>query len=113
MKEAIRVQQPDGSFKIVFREHKEAKTDSKKELNTNNKQRKDPRYYNPINPNHIDIFGMDLIGKKLIFSLLNNDTVIGTLKGYGQYDCLIETDIGNVIIMKSAILTISFGGDKK
>ncbi|WP_061951636.1 hypothetical protein [Acidiplasma cupricumulans] len=84
MKEAIRVQNPDGSFKIVFRETNNKNNDrpssnvkqENKEANDSidnkkhekkKKEIQDPRYYNPLNPEHIDIFGRDLLNKDLIF----------------------------------------------
>ena len=71
-REAIRVQQPDGSFKVIFREkskmpgNHEAKPEVKQESREKpRKERKekpqDPRYFNPLNPEHIDIFGKDLL----------------------------------------------------
>ena len=70
-REAVRVQQPDGSFKVVFRENPGNQKDQEKKIKeqvtekpeTKDKPRKgkkeiqDPRYYNPLNPDHIDIFG--------------------------------------------------------
>ncbi|WP_287954780.1 hypothetical protein [Acidiplasma sp.] len=119
MKEAIRVQNPDGSFKIVFRE----KSDNKKEPEKNeinkvdqeskekqNKPKKkqiaDPRYYNPLNPEHIDIFGRDLLNKDLIFSLLNGETIKGKMIGFGQYEILLESGNKKLILLKQGIMKI-------
>ena len=70
-REAVRVQQPDGSFKVIFRDNPGNQKDQEKKIqesvppvqNTREKARKDkreiqdPRYFNPLNPDHIDIFG--------------------------------------------------------
>ena len=122
MKEAIRIQQPDGSFKIVFRE-----TDNKnnrpsnnvnheaKETKDNNDNKKhekkkkeiqDPRYFNPMNPDHIDIFGKDLLNKDLIFSLVNGESIKGKMTGFGQYEILIESGSKKLILLKQGIIKI-------
>lgn len=79
-REAIRVQQEGGSFKIVFRdpntskkpEKVEQKNEARNEVKTESKNKdskqksRDPekmRYFNPLHPGHIDIFGRVLIGK--------------------------------------------------
>ena len=67
---------------------------------------KDPRYYNPLNPDHIDIFGKDLLNKDLIFSLNSGESVKGKMTGYAQYEILIESDGKKVILMKQAIMKI-------
>jgi len=123
MKQAIRVQQPDGSFKIVFRDVDE-KTNERpmnniiqepKETKENNENKKtekkkreiqDPRYYNPLHPGHTDIFGHDLLNKELIFSLINNETIKGKMVGFGQYDVLVEANGKKVILMKQGIIKI-------
>ena len=90
---AVRVQQPDGSFKVIFRENPGNQKDQEKKIqesrpavqNTRDKPRKDkkeiqdPRYYNPLNPDHIDIFGKDLLNKDLVFSLNSGESVISIL----------------------------------
>ena len=120
MKEAIRVQQPDGSFKIVFRENNNDRpsnnvnheTKETKDSNDNKKHEKkkreiqDPRYFNPLNPEHIDIFGKDLLNKDLIFSLVNNETIKGKMIGFGQYEILIESGSKKLILLKQGIIKI-------
>ena len=123
MKEAIRVQNPDGSFKIVFREtnnknndrpssnvkqeNKETKDsiDNKKH-EKKKKEIQDPRYFNPLNPEHIDIFGRDLLNKDLIFSLLNGETIKGKMIGFGQYEILLESGNKKLILLKQGIMKI-------
>ena len=65
----------------------------------------DGRFFNPWHEGHADLFGRDLIGKSLEFTLLN-ETIRGKLTGYGQYDALIESEGKNFIIMKSGIIKI-------
>ena len=118
-REAVRVQQPDGSFKIVFRENnnrpsnnikqetKETKDNSdNKKHEKKKKEIQDPRYFNPLNPNHIDIFGKDLLNKDLVFSLNSGESVKGKMTGYAQYEILIEFDGKRVILMKQAIAKV-------
>jgi hypothetical protein len=122
-REAIRVQQPDGSFKIIFREKSReqqsgpvtaAKQESNgtKDSNDNKKHEKrkreiqDPRYFNPLNPEHIDIFGKDLLNKDLAFSLNSGESIKGKMTGYAQYEILIEFDGKKVILMKQAIAKV-------
>ena len=118
-REAIRVQQPDGSFKIIFREKsreqqsgpvaaaklepKEAKDQEKR---VKQKKVQDPRYYNPMNQDHIDIFGKDLLNKDLVFSLNSGESIKGKMTGYAQYEILIESDGKKVILMKQAIAKV-------
>ena len=120
-REAIRVMQPDGSIKIVFRTAHEgparkepvkepepaaqAKAENKAKPENKKKGSGDGRYFNPWHEGHSDIFGRDLIGKTLEFTLLN-ETIKGKLTGYGQYDVLIESQGKNFIIMKSGIVKI-------
>ena len=119
MKEAIRVQNPDGSFKIVFRENnnrpsnnikqetKETKDNSdNKKHEKKKKEIQDPRYYNPLNPEHIDIFGRDLLNKDLIFSLLNGETIKGKMIGFGQYEILLDSENKKLILLKQGIIKI-------
>ena len=119
MKEAIRVQNPDGSFKIVFRENnnrpsnnikqetKETKDNSdNKKHEKKKKEIQDPRYFNPLNPEHIDIFGRDLLNKDLIFSLLNGETIKGKMIGFGQYEILLESGNKKLILLKQGIIKI-------
>jgi hypothetical protein len=116
-REAIRVQQPDGSFKVIFREkskmpgNHEAKPEVKQESREKpRKERKekpqDPRYFNPLNPEHIDIFGKDLLNKDLIFSLNSGESLKGKMTGYAQYEILIEFAGKKVILMKQAIAKV-------
>ncbi len=116
-REAIRVMQPDGTIKIVFRTpgkeaaaHEEVKKEPVRE-NPGKVEKKhekgsgDGRFFNPWHEGHADLFGRDLIGKSLEFTLLN-ETIRGKLTGYGQYDALIESEGKNFIIMKSGIVKI-------
>jgi hypothetical protein len=113
-REAVRLQQPDGSFKVIFREKSRAqevkpeiKQESMEKPRKEKKEKvKDPRYYNPLNPDHIDIFGKDLLNKDLIFSLNSGESVKGKMTGYAQYEILIESDGKKVILMKQAIMKI-------
>ena len=119
MKEAIRVQNPDGSFKIVFRENnnrpsnnvKQESKETKDNIDNKKHEKKkkdiqDPRYYNPLNPEHIDIFGRDLLNKDLIFSLLNGETIKGKMIGFGQYEILLESGNKKLILLKQGIMKI-------
>ena len=117
-REAIRVQQPDGSFKVIFREKsrtQEVKPEAKPEIKPESREKprkekkekvQDPRYYNPLNPDHIDIFGKDLLNKDLIFSLNSGESVKGKMTGYAQYEILIEFDGKRIILMKQAIAKV-------
>ena len=119
-REAVRVQQPDGSFKVIFRETPGNLKDHEKKIqelrpsiqNTRERSRKDkkeiqdPRYFNPLNPDHIDIFGKDLLNKDLVFSLNSGESVKGKMTGYAQYEVLIEFDGKKVILMKQAIAKV-------
>ena len=118
-REAIRVQQPDGSFKIIFREKskeqqsgpvtavkQEPKEMKDQEKHAKQKKVQDPRYYNPIHPEHVDIFGKDLLNKDLVFSLNSGESIKGKMTGYAQYEILIEFDGKKVILMKQAIAKV-------
>ncbi len=118
-REAIRVQQPDGSFKIIFREKskeqqsgpvaaakQEPKENKDQEKHAKQKKVQDPRYYNPMNQDHIDIFGKDLLNRDLIFSLNSGESIKGKMTGYAQYEILIEFDGKKVILMKQAIAKV-------
>ena len=118
-REAIRVQQPDGSFKIIFREkskeqqsgpvaaaRQEPKETKEQEKHLKQKKVQDPRYYNPIHPEHVDIFGKDLLNRDLIFSLNSGESIKGKMTGYAQYEILIEFDGKKVILMKQAIAKV-------
>ena len=118
-REAIRVQQPDGSFKIIFREKSreqqsgpvtavrhEPKETKDQEKHAKQKKNQDPRYYNPIHPEHVDIFGKDLLNKDLVFSLNSGESIKGIMTGYAQYEILIEFDGKKVILMKQAIAKV-------
>ena len=113
------MQNPDGSFKIVFRENnnrpsnnikqetKETKDNSdNKKHEKKKKEIQDPRYYNPLNPEHIDIFGRDLLNKDLIFSLLNGETIKGKMIGFGQYEILLDSENKKLILLKQGIIKI-------
>ena len=114
-REAVRVQQPDGSFKVIFRDNPGNQKDQESRpavQNTRERPRKDkkeiqdPRYFNPLNPDHIDIFGKDLLNKDLVFSLNSGESVKGKVTGYAQYEILIEFDGKKVILMKQAIAKV-------
>lgn len=124
-RQGIRVQQADGSWKIVFRaahesmgmkEEVKQNTSVAKPKNTDNDARNEKkdekftdsgRFYNPMFPAHVDIFGRDLIGKTLEFTLLNGEILNRKLTGYGQYDVLIQSvETKEIILMKSEILKI-------
>ena len=119
-REAVRVQQPDGSFKVIFRDSPGTQKDQEKKVQeqvtekpeSKGKPRKgkkeiqDPRYFNPLNPDHIDIFGKDLLNKDLVFSLNSGESVKGKMTGYAQYEVLIEFDGKKVILMKQAIAKV-------
>jgi small nuclear ribonucleoprotein (snRNP)-like protein len=122
MKQAIRVQNPDGSFKIIFRdvdeknnerhnnnikqEHNEIKENQDNKKHEKKKKERDPRYYNPLNPDHIDIFGKDLINKELIFSLVNGESIKGKMTGFGQYEVLVESNNKKLILLKQGIIKV-------
>ncbi len=122
-REAIRVMQPDGTIKIVFRTAHEdparkepvkepepavqAKAENKAKPGDKKKGSGDGRYLNPWHEGHADIFGKDLIGKNMNFTLLDGNGVKGKLIGIGQYDALVEAVTGSsVIVMKGAIVKI-------
>ena len=118
-RETIRVQQPDGSFKIIFREKsreqqlgpvtaakQEPKETKDQEKHAKQKKNQDPRYYNPIHPEHVDIFGKDLLNRDLVFSLNSGESIKGKMTGYAQYEILIEFDGKKVILMKQAIAKV-------
>ena len=122
-REAIRVVQPDGTIKIVFRDkktervenHKEEsvkpETPGKQEEKHKDRKKIEPnseqaRYYNPLVPGHIDIFGKDLLNKDLIFYLLGGETIHGKMTGYAIYEILVEADNKKFIVMKPAIQKI-------
>jgi len=56
----------------------------------------------------LDNFGAQFVGKLLTFELINNRTVTGKLKGYGQFDIMVtESRTGqDYIIMKHAIVSV-------
>ncbi len=128
-REAIRVQQPDGSFKIVFRDSNTSNPAAKdnKQIeratqgngnkdNKGNKQKKekDPekmRYLNPRHPGHVDIFGKDLIGIPIIITLVNGESINCKMTGYAQYEILVEYEGKRVILLKQGILKIEIRGD--
>ena len=121
-REAVRVQQPDGSFKVIFREtpgnmkdqekkiqeQVTEKPESKGKPRKGKKEIQDPRYYNPLNPDHIDIFGRDLLNRELYFHLNNGEGVKGKMIGFGQYEVLVQIagPGKKFIVMKQAISII-------
>jgi len=66
------------------------------------------RYNTPYGYGVLDNFGAQLVGKLLTFELMNNRTVTGKLKGYGQFDIMvIDSRTGqDYIIMKHAIVSV-------
>jgi len=66
------------------------------------------RYNTPYGYNVLDNFGAHLVGKLLTFELVNNKTVSGKLKGYGQFDIMVtDSRTGqDLIIMKHAIISV-------
>jgi len=66
------------------------------------------RYVTPYGYGVLDNFGAQLVGKLLTFELMNNRTVTGKLKGYGQFDIMVtDSRTGqDYIIMKHAIVSI-------
>jgi len=107
-KEMIRIQQPDGSFKVVFRDRADNKNIQNKVPEKKKPDKSNERYFNPLNPEHVDIFGKDLIGRDIIITMLNNEKIKGKLTGYGQYDVLVNSNGKNIILMKAAIIKIEF-----
>jgi len=67
-----------------------------------------PRYRTPYGYGVLDNFGAQLVGKLLTFELMNNKTVTGKLKGYGQFDIMVtDSRTGqDYIIMKHAIVSV-------
>ena len=73
------------------------------------KQDKMPARYNtPYGYGVLDNFGAQLVGRLLTFELMNNRTVTGKLKGYGQFDIMVtDSRTGqDYIIMKHAIVSV-------
>jgi len=66
------------------------------------------RYNTPYGYGVLDNFGAQLVGKLLTFELMNNKTVTGKLKGYGQFDIMVtDSRTGqDYIIMKHAIVSV-------
>ena len=66
------------------------------------------RYVTPYGYGVLDNFGAQLVGRLLTFELMNNKTVTGKLKGYGQFDIMItDSRTGqDLIIMKHAIVSV-------
>jgi len=73
-----------------------------------NQDKMSARYNTPYGYGVLDNFGAHLIGKLLTFELVNNKTVTGKLKGYGQFDIMItDSKTGqDLIIMNHAIVSI-------
>ena len=66
------------------------------------------RYNTPYGYGVLDNFGSHLVGRLLTFELMNNRTVTGKLKGYGQFDIMVtDSRTGqDLIIMKHAIVSV-------
>jgi len=66
------------------------------------------RYVTPYGYGVLDNLGAQLVGKLLTFELVNNKTVTGKLKGYGQFDIMVtDSRTGqDYIIMKHAIVSV-------
>jgi len=66
------------------------------------------RYVTPYGYGVLDNFGAQLVGRLLTFELMNNKTVTGKLKGYGQFDIMVtDSRTGqDLIIMKHAIVSV-------
>jgi len=76
-------ERPNNNINQKTQETKENQDNKKHERK---KKERAPRYYNPLHPEHIDIFGRDLLNKELIFSLVNGESIKGKMTGFGQYD---------------------------
>ena len=124
-RETIKLLQPDGTIKILFRTAHESvgtKAEPQKDTIQEKPQNTDShaqnikkhekssidagRFFNPWNPGFADIFGKNLIGKNMNITLVNGEFLSGVLLGFGQYDILLESDGKNVILMKSGILKV-------
>jgi len=77
-------------------------------METHKDDRAKARYITPYGYGVLDNFGTHLIGRLLTFELVNNKTVSGKLKGYGQFDIIItDSRTGqDLIIMKHAIVSV-------
>jgi len=66
------------------------------------------RYNTPYGYGVLDNFGSHLVGRLLNFELMNNRTVTGKLKGYGQFDIMVtDSRTGqDLIFTKHAILSV-------
>jgi len=66
------------------------------------------RYNTPYGYGVLDNFGAQLVGKLLTFELMNNRTLTGKLKGYGQFDIMVTDSrtSQDYIIMKHAIVSV-------
>ena len=119
IRESVRMQQPDGPFKAIFREnpdnqkgHEKNTHESRlsaqesKEKHKQKKQIANPRYFYPLNPDRIGIFGMDLLNKDIVFSFNYGESIKGKMTGYVQYEILIQSDGKKFIVMKQAISTV-------
>lgn len=114
-REAIRVMQPDGTIKILFRDKRLDQVESHKDESVKESQGKaekkhgkgsgEERYFNPLFP-HVDIFGKDLIGKNMSITLFTGEIIKCSLTGFGQYDVLVESEGKSIILMKSGIIKI-------
>jgi len=76
--------------------------------NREKQDRMPARYNTPYGYGVLDNFGAQLVGKLLTFELMNNRTVTGKLKGYGQFDIMVtDSRTGqDYIIMKHAIVSV-------
>jgi len=82
--------------------------EKKTKEDTQKQDRMPNRYNTPYGYNILDNFGAHLVGRLLTIELMNNKTVSGKLKGYGQFDIMItDSRTGqDLIIMKHAIVSI-------
>ncbi len=85
--------------------------------NTNGSKEKEKyndKKYVTHSDRHVDNFDACMIGKSIKLNLINNTTIQGQLKFFGQYDIVITTQsqfrtmqtTKDIIVMKSAIITI-------
>ena len=56
-------------------------------------------------PSSADILNRH-IGKKAIFALRSGQSLTGTLVEHDRYNCLVQTDDGQLIVLKHALDTI-------
>ena len=109
--EKINVMHADGTWGTVYRETPDI--DSKKGKDAGISKKSDMpenRYYNPLHPGHVDIFGKDLLNTNIMLYLSNGETIKCKLIGFGQYEILVETHVMagtmKVIVMKQSIVKV-------